>query len=196
MEWYDAFLVAGREAFRQDYEWSAELKHSPTTVLSYLNSLGIEFIEVTHPPVFTCEEARQHVPPLPGVETKNLFLRDAKGKRHFLLTVAADKSVDLRRLSEVMEVKGLGFASPERLEKYLQVQPGSVSLLAVINDSERVVEVLIDEDLAAADAFQCHPLVNTSTISLSKEHLFQFFSAIGLDVRHQHVPQKSELTTD
>src|SRR5438045_9786529 len=97
---------------------------------SFLARHGIEAKRVEHAAVMTVEESEHLVPPLPGAKTKNLFLRDKKGARHFLVTVPAARSVDLNALGAILGTGRLGFASPERLHKHLAITPGSVSLLA------------------------------------------------------------------
>ena len=82
---------------------------------------GIEYERHNHPPVFTVEEALRLVPPLPAAKTKNLFLRDRKGKRHFLVVVGYEKAVDLKALTSLLGVSKLGFASPQRLKRYLGI---------------------------------------------------------------------------
>ncbi len=154
-----------------------------TMIFEFLDSNGILYERIDHPPVFTCEEAKRLVPTLAGAETKNLFLRDAKGRKHFLLSVPAEKNVDLKILSMVIGVNGLSFASPERLKKYLSLDPGSVTLLGVINDTSKEVEVLIDQDLWEAKALLCHPLINTSTLIIPRDALAKFFELTG------HVPK-------
>ena len=121
-------------------------------LLAFLDQNQIPYQRFSHPPVFTCEEARQVAPDLPGADTKNLFLRDGKGKRHFLVTVPDHKSVNLKALSAALEVKNLTFASPERLLRFLGVTPGAVTLLGVFNDSERAVEVVLDVGFAQGHA--------------------------------------------
>ena len=116
-------------------------------IYAVLDRHGIAYERVDHPPVYTCEQARELVPPLPGREVKNLFLRDKKGRRHFLVVVGYDKSVDLKSLSKVLEAPGLTMGSPERLGRYLGVEPGSVTVLAAVNDVEAAVEVVFDADL-------------------------------------------------
>ena len=104
------------------------------------------------------------VPKLPGAKTKNLFLRDKKGRRHFLVTVPHDVAVDLDALGAALGVGGVGFASAERLQKHLGIKPGSVSLLGLVNDEAHAVEFVIDRALWEADAVHAHPLVNTATM--------------------------------
>ena len=157
-------------------------------VFELLTEHQIVYQRFDHPPVFTCEEARAVSPNLPGAETKNLFLRDGKGKKHFLLTVGADKTVNLKALSTYLGVSGLSFASPERLKKYLGVDPGSVTLLGAVNDLEKAVEVLVDRELWKAESLQCHPLVNTITIVMARTDLERLLTISGHDVRPIDVP--------
>jgi len=89
-------------------------------IFKFLDSNAIAYERVDHPAVFTCEEAKRLVPSLAGAETKNLFLRDAKGRRHFLLSVPAEKNVDLKTLSTIIAVSGLSLASPERLKREIK----------------------------------------------------------------------------
>jgi Ala-tRNA(Pro) deacylase len=159
-----------------------------TDIYAFFAEHGIEYQRQDHPAVFTVEQAKRLVPPLPGAKTKNLFLRDRKGRRHFLVVVDYDKAVDLKALTPVLGVSKLGFASPERLKRYLGVKPGAVSILGLVNDLDGNVEVIVDRDLWKARAFQCHPLVNISTLVISREHLIRFLDATGHQVRVVDVP--------
>ena len=95
---------------------------------AFLRRHGIAAVRHAHPPVMTVEESERLVPKLPGAKTKNLFLRDKKGSRHFLVTVPHDLAVDLAALGAALGAVRLGFASPERLMTHLGVTAGSVSL--------------------------------------------------------------------
>lgn len=159
-------------------------------IYAFLASHGIEYERHDHPPVFTCEEADRLVPPLPAAKTKNLFVRDRKGQRHFLVVVGYEKIVDLKALAEALGVGKLGFASPARLRKYLGVDPGAVTILGVANDRNHHVEVVMDEDLWHAEAFRCHPLVNTSTLVISKGNVERFLEVTGHRLRIVRVPGK------
>ncbi|WP_019102226.1 prolyl-tRNA synthetase associated domain-containing protein [Chromobacterium haemolyticum] len=143
-----------------------------------------------HPPVYTCEEAARLAPGLPGAECKNLFLCDAKGRQHVLLAVPADAGVDIKALGELLELKGLRFASPDRLQRCLGLTPGSVTLLAAINDHDRQVAVVIDQALIHRDAILCHPLVNTSTLALPMDELMRFLDLTGHPPRIVEVPRR------
>jgi Ala-tRNA(Pro) deacylase len=157
-------------------------------IYEFLTRHDIAYQRQDHPAVFTCEEALRLVPPLPGAKTKNLFLRDRKGRRHFLVVVGYEKAVDLKALTKVLGVSKLGFASAERLQRYLGVDPGAVSMLGVLNDTQAEVELIVDRELWKAEAFQCHPLVNTSTLVISRKDLQRFFEATGHLVRLLDVP--------
>ena len=159
-------------------------------IYDFLRRHDIAYQRVDHPPVYTCEQARELVPPLPGMEVKNLFLRDKKGRRHFLVVVGYDKSVDLKALSGVIEAAGLTMASPERLERVLGLEPGSVTVLGVVNDSEREVEVVFDADVWEADAIRCHPLVNTTTLSIAREDIARLLDVTGHRHRVVQVPAR------
>ncbi len=157
---------------------------SPTQRLeSELERLGVDYLRIEHPAVFTVEQSETLVPPMDGARTKNLFLRDKKGARHFLLVAAHDKRVDLKRLGEQLQAKGLMLASDERLAKFLGVTPGAVSVLALVNDTGGDVELLVDREVWAAAAILAHPLVNTATLAIPREGLERLLSGTG------HVPQ-------
>jgi len=148
----------------------------------------IEYERYDHPAVYTVEDVKRLVPALPAAETKNLFLRDHQGKRHFLVVVPADKRVDIRSLNAVVGSSRLSFGSADRLKKFLGVDPGSVSIFGLVNDPDRNVELIVDESLWKAEAFQFHPLVNTSTLMVSSASLKCFLALTGHDVKVLRVP--------
>jgi Ala-tRNA(Pro) deacylase len=157
-------------------------------IFEYLRSNGIAYDRYDHEPVFTCEQADRLDIPGGSAKTKNLFLKDRKGRRHILVTVGAAKSVDIKALETVLDAKGLSFASPERLEKYLGLTPGSVTVLGVVNDPQCLVEVVVDEDLLAYPAMQCHPNRNTSTLVIPTEDVLSFLRISGHEPRILNVP--------
>ena len=150
----------------------------------------IELDVVEHPAVFTCEEAERWVPDVEGLPTKNLFLRDRKGERHFLVVVGDEKSVDLKALSQVLGCSKLSLGSADRLQRCLGVSPGSVTLLALMNDSEKQVELILDRPMYEAASLRCHPLVNTATVSLKREQLETFLGVTGHRIRVAEVPAR------
>ena len=153
---------------------------------------AIEAKRFEHSPVMTVEESKRLVPNLPGAKTKNLFLRDKKGVRHILVTVPHDLAVDLNSLGLLLGAGRLGFASPERLRRYLGIAPGSVSLLALVNDRSHAVEFVLDRHLWEADAVQAHPLVNDATMVLPHAQLERFLAATGHAAHIVDVPGKRE----
>ncbi|NQV73763.1 prolyl-tRNA synthetase associated domain-containing protein [bacterium] len=151
--------------------------------ISFLEQNGIEYERHDHEAVFTVEQVSEMVSfEIGGARTKNLFVRDKKGKRHVLIVVPHDVSVDLMHLGEITGYGRLSFASEQRMNTYLGVSPGSVTLMGVINDPQHQVDVIIDSSIWNADFVRCHPLQNTSTVVLSNLGLKSIFQITG------HVP--------
>jgi Ala-tRNA(Pro) deacylase len=125
-------------------------------VVNALNELGIVFDRIEHPPVATVAEAEAHWADVDATHCKNLFLRNQKGDRHYLVILAAAKRADLRQVAEQIGDGKLSFASPERLMKYLGVTPGSVSPFGLIHDADRRVRVVIDAELRGAPRLIFH----------------------------------------
>ena len=148
-------------------------------IYSFLESNNIAYESHDHKAVFTVEESKKYSPELDGTSTKNLFLRDKKGTRHFLITLPEDKNVDLKELSYKLDSSRLSFASPERLKKYLGIEPGSVSLLALANDEMKNVEAYIDKEIWNGESILCHPLVNTSTLVINIRDMEKFLNITG-----------------
>lgn len=168
--------------------------HAPAPKIdldAFLARNGITAPRFEHPAVMTVEESDRLVPKLPGAKTKNLFLRDKKGTRHLLCTIAADRPVDLNRLGEALIGGRVGFASPDRLLRHLGITPGSVSLLALVNDTAHAVEFAIDRKLWEADAIQAHPLVNTATLCIAHADLEKFLAATGHAPRVLDIPERA-----
>ena len=148
-------------------------------LVDFLNTLGIKFVRHDHPPVFTCEEELRHVPESGAARTKNLLLRDRRGRRHLLLVTLCSKSVSIAHFAEIAGADRLSFASPERLMKHLGVEPGSVTLLGLVNDAAGAVELYIDADVWAAPSIHSHPLRNDATLVLSHADVVRFLAATG-----------------
>ena len=147
-------------------------------VLEKLKELNIEFKEVEHEPVFTIEDMDALGDVFEGAKIcKNLFVRDQKGKRHFLIVVPEEKRVPLAELATKIGSTKLSFASEERLLKSLKLKPGAVTPLAVVNDENSAVEVYFDEELKKEKVLGVHPCVNTSTILISQENLEKYVTA-------------------
>jgi Ala-tRNA(Pro) deacylase len=157
---------------------------------AFLERHHIEYERCDHPPVFTCEEAERLVPCLSGERIKNVFLRDQRGTRHFLVVVSSETRLALSELGKLLDAGRLSFGSAERLEKYLGVNAGAVSILGLINDPQHLVELVIDSEAwDHAAAFQCHPLVNTQTLVISKQGIETFLRATGHEARIMALPR-------
>jgi len=137
------------------------------TVLEVLDSLQIPYEIHHHPPVYTVEQAEEHWEAVKGTHCKNLFVRNKKGNRHYLVILESRKRADLRELNNKLGEDRLSFASPERLKRYLGLEPGAVSPFGLINDTDKVVQVVLDKDLKEAEWVSFHPNVNTATVTIS-----------------------------
>lgn len=147
-----------------------------------LDKLKISYEVVEHPPVYTMDDMDDLGLPTKGTLCKNLFLRDAKGKRHFLVTCAEHKQVDLKTLGKKLGAGNLSFASSERLEKYLATPQGAVTPFALINDTDHAVEFFIDKDLTKAGRLGLHPLTNTATVFIAYKDLDRFLWNLDVDI--------------
>lgn len=155
--------------------------------LNALARLGISYELVDHPAVYTMEEMEKL--PLPHKEAvvKNLFLRDAKGRRFFLASLRGDKRADLRALGERLGVK-LSFASEEQLGEKLGLEKGSVTPLGVLHDESRTVEVLFDADIRAMPLVGVHPNENTATLFLAPGELARLIRDHGNPFEWMEMP--------
>jgi Ala-tRNA(Pro) deacylase len=151
---------------------------SPQQLFERLDRLGIAHHTVEHAPVFTVEQAKAHRGELPGHHTKNLFLRNKK-EEMWLVVALEDRAIDLKQLGERLAAGRLSFGSPERLGKYLGVEPGSVTPFAVINDGDHKVRLVLDSGLKSNELVNAHPLTNSMTTALSLADLLRFFEATG-----------------
>ena len=148
-------------------------------LFAYLDTLAITHKTVTHPAVFTVEEARDLRGAIAGGHTKNLFLRDKKGVP-FLVVAPEDAAIELRGLHRLLGAAGrFSFGSAELMLEVLGVLPGSVTPFAAINDKDHRVTVVLDAALMAHEMLNFHPLVNTATTTISRDGLQKFLAATG-----------------
>jgi Ala-tRNA(Pro) deacylase len=155
-----------------------------TQVVARLRELGIEYTRHEHPPVASVEEAEQHWAGIEATHCKNLFLRNQKGTRHYLVVLTASKKADLRAVADQIGDGKLSFASPERLMTHLGLTPGSVSPFGLINNGDRGVRVVVDRDLKEAARLSFHPNTNTVTFTLTNADFARFLAACGNSVQH------------
>jgi len=158
-------------------------------LFAFLDQHKIAYTRVDHAPVFTFAEAEGLLLALDGAHTKNIFLRDRKGRRHFLVVINADHKVDLVKLAQQLGSSRLSMASVQRLQRLLNLTPGSVSLLGVLNDTASEVEVILDEELRGWQHIQCHPLVNDSTLAIPMTDLLRFLDLTAHPPRWIAIPR-------
>ena len=165
-------------------EQSRSASELEAAVVVRLRELGIEYTRHEHPPAATVEEAVPHWAAIDATHCKNLFLRNQKGDRHYLVVLEASKKADLRAVAEQIGDGKLSFASPERLMKHLGLTPGSVSPFGLINDHSHAVRVVLDRDLNAAERLSFHPNINTVTYTVAAADFTRFLAACGNRVTH------------
>ncbi len=151
---------------------------TPEELLARLEELEIEVRTRNHPPVFTVEEAKALRGEIAGGHTKNLMLRNKKGKM-WLLVCREDLRVNLKELGQLLGAGRFSFASAERLMKYLGVIPGAVTPFAVINDHGRQVRVVLDRRILETEPLNFHPIDNSMTTSISADGLLKFLAAVS-----------------
>ena len=125
-----------------------------------------------------------------AIQTKNLFLRDKRGRRHLLLVTTCTTSVDIDAFAEQAGADRLSFGSSERLMKYLGVTPGSVTILGLANDAEHGVELYVDAQVWNTAQWKVHPLVNTATLVIDRAGIEKFLNATGHQARVLAVPTR------
>ncbi|MDQ0346485.1 prolyl-tRNA synthetase associated domain-containing protein [Ancylobacter vacuolatus] len=161
-------------------------------LLARLAELGIPTRTVEHPPLFTVEDSQALRGDIAGGHTKNLFLKDKKGNL-FLVVVEEETRVDLKNLHVPLGAASkLSFGSAELLEEVLGVKPGAVTAFGPVNDTQGRVTVVLDAELMAHEAINCHPLVNTATTTLASADLVRFLRATGHEPLVLAVPRRSE----
>jgi Ala-tRNA(Pro) deacylase len=148
-------------------------------IYTILNSLKIEYSDHQHQAVFTCEESAVVDATIKGARSKNLFIKGRTTGKYYLVILECSKRADLKKIQEILGEKKISFASPEELLKYLALTPGSVSPFGLINDTNQIVNVLIDQEFWNNDLLSFHPNTNTATVELSKKDFLNFLSHTG-----------------
>jgi Ala-tRNA(Pro) deacylase len=149
----------------------------PQEVYRALEALGIRYEAYEHPAVFTAEDAAAHWAAIPATPVKNLFLRNKKGDRHYLVILRIAKEADLRLLVKVIGDDRLSFGSAERLMAQLGVTPGSVSPFGLIHEGSRTLQVIVDEELRGAERLIFHPNINTASVTISVADFERFLAS-------------------
>lgn len=152
-------------------------------IYKVLDELKIPYEKHEHEAVFTFDIADKLCQNIAGGHIKNLFLRNKKGDKHYLVVVEGIKTVDLKQLRKDLGESKLSFGSPERLMEHLGITPGSVSPLSIVNNDAKDVIVIFDEGLLNFDVLNCHPNINTATLSIKRDDLMRFLEQSGNELR-------------
>lgn len=152
------------------------MHESEPKLYDILNELEIAFEKVEHEAFPTCEASEDFYQKQQlGIDCKNIFLRNKKGKKHYLAVVQAEKKIDIPALAEFLnENKKMGFASSERLEKYLNLKPGSVTPFGIIHETANEIPVIIDKEIFNQEFIHFHPLRNTATLKITTQDFQKF----------------------
>lgn len=148
-------------------------------VLNYLAKLEIECEIYDHPPLHTIDEALEYWKDINATHCKNLFFRNHKGNRHYLVILEHSRHLGIRDLEQRLMQGKISFASPERMEKYLGVTGGSVSLFGLINDQDDHVHLFLDQNLQDIEKISFHPNDNTATVVITREGFLKFLNKSG-----------------
>ncbi|HNW56759.1 MAG TPA: prolyl-tRNA synthetase associated domain-containing protein [Bacteroidales bacterium] len=144
-----------------------------------LGNLTIMYEYHEHPPLATIEDAKIHWKDYNSGRCKNIFFRNHKGDRHYLVILEHLRQLDIHDLEKRLRQGKLTFASDRRLKKYLGLEPGSVSPFGLVNDKEKHVHLFIDEKLKEFDRLAFHPNINTATLVISKPDFIKFLEYTG-----------------
>jgi len=157
------------------------LEERKQKVYEKLEELGIAYEKHEHPAVFTSDEAAKYSEGMEGAQCKNLFLRNAKGNRQYLVVLEHTKRADLGTLKTKLGEKGLSFGSDKRLMKYMGVESGAVSPFNLINDTDNKVEVVVDNTLKRSEKVNFHPNANTETLTVTYKDFLKFLKEMDKD---------------
>jgi Ala-tRNA(Pro) deacylase len=145
----------------------------------YLEKNKIFYDEYKHDYVFTVNDSRELKKSIPGMHCKCLFLTD--GTKFYLLGMPANKRLDTKKLREILKVKKINFASPEKMYELIKIKPGSVSIFGIVNEIHNEVMLLLDEDVWEAEKVGFHPNINNSTLVIDHNSLKKFYESIKND---------------
>lgn len=140
-------------------------------VYDLLDSLGIEYERIDHEPAMTIEACEEIDQALGAVICKNLFLCNRQETDFYLLMIPGDKKFKTKDISAQIGSSRLSFGKPEYMEQFLDITPGSVSIMGLMNDKENKVQLLIDEEVLEGEYIGCHPCINTSSLRIRTEDM-------------------------
>ena len=144
-------------------------------VYDFLDNLGINYVRTDHEPAQTMEDCNRIDKVLDVLICKNLFLCNRQKTAFYLLLMPGDKPFKTKELSSQINSVRLSFAGEDKMLEYLDIKPGAVSVMGLMNDKENNVKLLVDEDVLKDEYIGCHPCVNTSSIKLRTKDVFDRF---------------------
>ena len=156
-----------------------ELELRSKKVFEFLDSHQIKYEVYFHPASPTIEIAKQYWRKDGSVHCKNLFFRNHKGNRHYLVCFDCDRDMAIHDLEHRLHQGKLSFASPQRMERYLGLEPGSVSPFGLINDEENHTHLFLDKNLQNAESLSFHPNDSRGTVVISREEFMRYLDAVG-----------------
>lgn len=140
-------------------------------VINVMASMNIPYGIIEHPAVYTIEEMNELNIDNNNEVVKNLFVRDDKKKRYFLIVLQKNKQVNLKEIRKELNCRPLSFASEEDLKKYMQLSKGAVTPFGILNDAECRVEVVFDKEVLLFEHIGVHPNENTATVFICPQDL-------------------------
>lgn len=176
---FDAEKRAGSDNFQtvrysgRPTDGNESRTEAETAVYDFLDRTGVEYVTLCHPAAFTMEECEAVRREIGAPVFKNLFLTNRQQTDFYLLMIPADKPFKTKYLSSQLGCARLSFASAEKMEELLHIQPGAVSPMGLIHDKEHKVRLIIDRDLAATSNYACHPCVNTASVAMPLSDLLE-----------------------
>ncbi len=148
-------------------------------VYKKLKTLGVPFEYHEHPPAHTVEEAAKYWEGIDSTHCKNLFFRNHKGNRHYLVILEYTRQLNIHDLEKLLRQGKLTFASPERMMRFLKVLPGSVSPFGLLHDKDNHVHLFIDSSLRQSHHLSFHPNLNTASLVIPTDGFFRYLDHIG-----------------
>ena len=159
----------------------------------FLDGLGVEYDRVDHGPAMTMEDCKEADEILQAMICKNLFLCNRQKTKFYLLMMPGDKAFKTKELSAQIQSARLSFAPEEYMEKFLDITPGSVSVMGLMNDTENQVQLLVDADVLEGEYLGCHPCINTSSLKLRTRDVFTtYLNAVHHDYIAVHLGDRNE----
>ncbi|MBN3035957.1 MAG: prolyl-tRNA synthetase associated domain-containing protein [Bacteroidales bacterium] len=156
-----------------------EARHGQPELYAVLDQLAIRYEYYEHPPAPTIEEAVKYWKDLKATHCKNIFFRNHKGNRHYLVIIEHRQDLAIHDLEKRLRQGKLSFASPQRMEKYLGLTPGSVSPFGLINDHTHHVHLFLDENLKKSEKISFHPNINTASLVIAYSDFEKFLNWCG-----------------